>query len=485
MKFRIKIFFFFALLSLVSSFFPLYTSYRASSQLMINEIRSKVLSLAINTVQLVNPAVLERYIASKGKEKGPDFYELKRELRDIRNLNRQSDAFVLYAYIIRKDKNSNRYYHVINSETHDPFSLKYGSPVDPPDPNQSTGLREAYVTKVYSDRWGHWLTGCAPIFNQEGKNIGLLAIDIQLKEIHLQLRKLLIYGIAAFFISIFLGIIFAYFLSKYISSSLSSLSKTVKTLTQGDLSVRSHLQTRDEFHNLSTAINNMAKGLEERDKLKLGFSRYVSEHVLEEIIHLDKPVTLEGEKKNITVLFSSIHGFSTIAEKLSPEKVLDLLNEYLREMTQVIFQYGGTLDKFIGSGLMVEFGAPLDDTLQEFHAVLAAIQMQVRLDTLRKKWAREGRDLFSVGIGIHTGPAILGTVGSEKRMEYTAIGDTVNVASRLEKLTKELNRPILISKTVYDKVKNQVIIESLGKTILPGRVGDIEIYAIDPNKAFV
>ena len=250
---------------------------------------------------------------------------------------------------------------------------------------------------------------------------------------------------------------------------------------KGDFSSRSPLNTRDEFNELSIAINNMAKGLEERERLKLGFTRYVSQYALEELLNLDKPISLEGERKKVTILFSDIRQFTTIAEKLPPEDVLKLLNEYFEEMIEVIFNYGGTLDKFIGDGLMVEFGAPLDDKLQELHAVLAAIHMQLHLDKLCDKWKKEGKKTLSIGIGIHTGFAVLGNIGSERRMEYTAIGDTVNVASRLEWLTKRLKKPIIISHAVYEKVKDHFVFEDLEEVKLPGRVGNIQAYAIHPH----
>lgn len=160
--------------------------------------------------------------------------------------------------------------------------------------------------------------------------------------------------------------------------------------------------------------------------------------------------------------------------------MLKLLNEYFTEMIEVIFNYGGTLDKFIGDGMMVEFGAPLEDKLQELHAVLAAIHMQLHLDKLSDKWEKEGKQRLGMGIGIHTGLAVLGNIGSELRMEYTAIGDTVNVASRLERFTKKIEKRIIISKSVYEKVKDHFIFEDLKEIEIPGRKGIIQAYSLDP-----
>lgn len=483
MKFRTKLFYTFISLGLISTLLTLIIIYGEASRLIFNEIRSKVLSLASNTVELIDPGTLQRYIASSGLDKGSDFQTLKREIFAIRDLNRRSDVFVQYVYILRKHEHSGDYYFVIDAVDDEKMTSNFGDPFVPkieilPSPKQP------YVNQNINSDFGEGtsITAYAPIFDDQNKEIGLLGVDVQTEEIYLELEKLLLYGLIAFIIAIFVGIIFAYFLSKIVSSSLSVLCDTVKIIGKGDFSMRSPLHTKDEFNELSIAINSMAKGLEERERLKLGFARYVSQYALEELLQLDKPIKLEGERKKVTILFSDIRQFTTLAEKLPPEEVLKLLNEYFEEMIEVIFNYGGTLDKFMGDGLMVEFGAPLDDKLQEFHAVLAAIYMQKRLDILCRKWSRENRDQFSIGIGIHTGLAVLGSIGSERHMEYTAIGDTVNIASRLERLTKQLKKPIIISKTVYDKVENYFIFENLKETKIPGRVGNIEVYAIHPNR---
>ena len=336
------------------------------------------------------------------------------------------------------------------------------------------------MTHIYSDEWGTWLTGYVPIYDSDGNRIAILGIDVRTKEIYLELEKLLLYGLIAFVISIFVAVIFAYFLSKLVASSLSILCDTVKCIGKGDFSTRSCLNTRDEFNELSLAINNMTKGLEERERLKLGFARYVSQYALEELLKMDKPISLEGERKKVTLLFSDIRHFTGMAEELPPEEVLKLLNEYFTEMIEVIFNYGGTLDKFIGDGMMVEFGAPLEDKLQELHAVLAAVHMQLHLDKLCDKWEKEGRKRLIMGIGIHTGLAVLGNIGSELRMEYTAIGDSVNVASRLERFTKKIEKPIIVSKSVYEKVKDHFVFEDLKEIEIPGRKGIIQAYSLDP-----
>lgn len=481
MKFRTKLFYSFIALGLMSTLLALFIIYGEASRLIFEEIRSKILSLVINSEQLVNPNEVQRVIQGHGDESSPDYKQLSEKLLQIRDLNRRSDIYVEFVYLIRKYSDSDHYYFIMDVASDSAKEQSHFGQLYPSRFAIPPGLSSPYVTThIYSDEWGTWLTGYAPIYDSHGNQVAILGIDVRTREIYLELERLLLYDLVAFAISIFVAVIFAYFLSKLVSTSLNSLCDTVKCIGKGDFSARSILDTRDEFSELSNAINTMAKGLEERERLKLGFARYVSQYALEELLKLDKPISLEGERKKVTLLFSDIRHFTSLAEELPPEEVLKLLNEYFTEMIEVIFNYGGTLDKFIGDGMMVEFGAPLEDKLQELHAVLAAVHMQLHLDKLCDKWEKEGKKRLSMGIGIHTGLAVIGNIGSELRMEYTAIGDTVNVASRLERFTKKIEKPIIISKAVYEKVKDHFVFEDLKEIEIPGRKGIIQAYSVDP-----
>jgi adenylate cyclase len=156
---------------------------------------------------------------------------------------------------------------------------------------------------------------------------------------------------------------------------------------------------------------------------------------------------------------------------MPPEKVVEFLNEYFEAMVEVVFKHHGTLDKFIGDALMVLFGVPTSDPFQEEHAVNAAIEMRDVAARLRQKWHAEGKKSFTVGFGINSGPAIVGNIGSPQRMEYTAIGDTVNLASRLESATKVQGVDILISEYTYNAIRGR---------FATARVGQIEIRGHDP-----
>ncbi|HXJ42670.1 MAG TPA: adenylate/guanylate cyclase domain-containing protein, partial [Bryobacteraceae bacterium] len=214
-----------------------------------------------------------------------------------------------------------------------------------------------------------------------------------------------------------------------------------------------------------------------RDRVKTTFAHFVSQQVMDSVLKAGE-VKLTGDRRRISVLFCDLRGFSTISENLPPESVVRLLNDYFETMVDVIFRNRGTLDKFIGDGIMVIFGAPEDDPYQEEHALRTAIEMQHALTDLAARWAQEGITV-RMGIGINSGSAVVGNIGSSKRMDYTAIGDTVNLASRLESATKELGVGILVSEYTYTALRGTFKFRQMGSVTVKGRVEPVLTYTID------
>ncbi len=206
------------------------------------------------------------------------------------------------------------------------------------------------------------------------------------------------------------------------------------------------------------------------------FSKYVSKEVLEEILKNPSQVTLGGEEKEITVLFSDIRGFTSISEKTTPKELVRLLNKYFTAMTEQILKNGGVLDKYIGDAIMAFWGAPIENLEQADKAVRAALQMIQKLDELNKELMSEGIPEIKIGVGIYTGPAVVGNIGSNLRFDYTAIGDTVNTASRLEGLCKEYNTRIIIGKTTKNKLKDDYNLKFLGSALVKGKNKSVDVY---------
>jgi adenylate cyclase len=204
------------------------------------------------------------------------------------------------------------------------------------------------------------------------------------------------------------------------------------------------------------------------------FSRFVNPHVVQELV-AHGGLSRAGESRQITILFSDIRGFTTLSEKRTPQQVVDLLNRYFTLQVEVVFRHSGSLDKFIGDCIMAFWGAPLDDPEHARHAVEAALEMGEVLQRFKKELG-EADASFDVGIGIHTGPAVVGLIGSDQRREYTAIGDTVNLGSRIEGLTKGVSR-ILVSRETMQACGDAFEFESYGSFKVKGREQEVELFA--------
>ena len=203
------------------------------------------------------------------------------------------------------------------------------------------------------------------------------------------------------------------------------------------------------------------------------FSRFVNPHVVRELI-AKGGLSRAGESREVTILFSDIRGFTTLAETRTPGEVVALLNRYFSRQVEVIFRHGGTLDKFIGDAIMACWGAPIDDADQAQHAVAAALEMASTLEAFRAELGAAEAD-FDVGIGIHSGPAVVGLIGSDTRREYTAIGDTVNLASRIEGLTKGVAR-ILVSEDTARKCRGAFDFTGRGHYKVKGRTAEVQLF---------
>ncbi len=222
-------------------------------------------------------------------------------------------------------------------------------------------------------------------------------------------------------------------------------------------------------------------GERERRELRETFSKYVSPEVLEHILENPARVKLGGEEKELTVLFSDIRGFTTLSEKTSPQELVGILNRYFTLMTDEVLKYGGVLDKYIGDAVMAFWGAPVEDGEQADNAVKAALGMVAALQKFNKELEREGKSAINIGIGIYTGRAVVGNIGSAKRLSYTVMGDTVNTASRLEGLNKEYKTNIIIGESTKLKLRDNYNFKLLGGALVKGKTVPVEIYAVEPE----
>jgi len=229
-------------------------------------------------------------------------------------------------------------------------------------------------------------------------------------------------------------------------------------------------------YTIQTAYRFFMEERRARDIRKM-FSSYVSKRIVDELIRDPSKAKLGGDRKEITVLFSDIRGFTSFSEKHQPEEVVSLLNEYLGAMTNIVFEYEGTLDKFVGDAIMVLWGAPLEQADHAERACRCALAMIEKLRELQKKWSAEGRYVIDIGIGINTGEMVVGNMGAEgKKMDFTVIGDNVNLGARLEGLTRQYNNHIIISEYTYSKVADKVAANELGTVTVKGKQLPVKVY---------
>jgi len=481
MKYRTKLYLAFIGIALFSTVLALGIVYFETKSFLFKELQSKVVSVAMTTAAFVDPELLKQ-VQGRKDEGSPAFLQMQQFLRKARDANRRDDIHIHFLYtLMPSPADPNIIWFGVDAEEN-PKDFSHPGDIDP---NTAINKLPEHLEEPYSyknlikDQWGEWLSGYAPVMDKNGNYVGTIGADISGQAVGEAIHELLLFEIPALLASILMASIAATFLSRRASLSLTSICKAVQEIGEGNFNYEIHLKTNDEFNAVAEAINHMEKGLKERERLKVGFARYVSKHVLDKIIKSETPTKLEGERRKVTVLFSDIRHFTSLAENLPPEAVVSLLNEYFEAMLEAIFTNQGTLDKFLGDGIMVEFGAPLDDANQEKNAVLTALMMQRSLKKLCEKWLKEGKPPIEMGIGIHTGLAVVGNIGSDIRMEYTAIGDTVNVAARLEQATKTLKLPIIISEETFKSLKGEFPTQSLGSLALAGREKEIIAYSIN------
>jgi adenylate cyclase len=220
-------------------------------------------------------------------------------------------------------------------------------------------------------------------------------------------------------------------------------------------------------------------------ELRSAFSKYVSREVVDRIIAQPDSLKLGGERRDLTVLFSDLAGFTSVSEKLPPEKVADLINLYLNEVTGVIMAHGGTVDKYVGDAVMAFWNAPLDDRDHALHATQAAIGMQAAMARLQPRFRELGVEELHMRVGVHSGPAIVGNMGSDLRFDYTALGDTVNLASRLEGANKPYGTPILLSADTAAQLRGRIPLRLVDRVRVKGKTIPVEVATPCDDPALV
>jgi adenylate cyclase len=233
------------------------------------------------------------------------------------------------------------------------------------------------------------------------------------------------------------------------------------------------------IYSVMTAYTYLIESAQKRF-IKNAFSTYLAPAVVKNLMDNPDTLVLGGEKRKITAFFSDVQSFTSISETLQPDELVALLNEFLTEMTNIILEYKGTVDKFEGDAIIAFFGAPGELINQEEIACTVSLKMQQRLSRLRAEWRKEGKPELCMRIGANTGIAVIGNMGSQNRMDYTMMGDTVNIAARLEGLNKVYGCYTLVSKDTYlpAAAKGSIFGRELDSVLLMGKKEPIDIYEL-------
>ncbi|GMO59040.1 MAG: adenylate/guanylate cyclase domain-containing protein [Treponemataceae bacterium] len=275
------------------------------------------------------------------------------------------------------------------------------------------------------------------------------------------------------------AVLFVWFFSQSISRPIKILVGASEQIRDGNYDVALEVKTQDEVGLLTQSFTDMSKGLREREHLKDAFSRFINKELAERA--MSGELALGGETKNATVFFSDIRSFTSISEKLEAHEVVEFLNEYLTKMVKCVTQTGGVVDKYIGDSVMAVWGAPFstgEAARDAFNCVRAALMMRAELIEFNKGRGSRTKPHIAIGCGINSGSLVAGQIGSSERMEYTVIGDPVNLASRTEALNKPFGTDILITENTYELVKDYVLVEEMPGVSVKGKEQPVKMFAV-------
>jgi class 3 adenylate cyclase len=334
----------------------------------------------------------------------------------------------------------------------------------------------ARYTGAYRNASGTWISAVAPIVDAHGHPVALLSVDYQVDVFLDRLRELdvtVVQGSAAGAVcALLLGLVFA----RRLTRPISALTGAVARVAGGDLSQALPVRSRDEVGVLTGAFNEMVQGLRQRDFIRSAFGRYVSPEVARTVLESPDGLRLGGHKRQITVLMSDLRGYTRFAEHGDPAGVMEVLNDYLGRMADVVIAHGGTINEFIGDAIFAVFGAPVEHADHAERAAATALAMQAAMDALNRENAARGRPRFEMGIGLHTGEAVVGNIGSEQRTKYAVVGAAVNLAARVEGCT--IGGQILVTAATVERLQDLAELAPPVSVELKGLAAPIALYEL-------
>lgn len=405
MSFRFKILLTLLSLVVLSGSLLLWFSHRNASDLVFRMIQEKVLAVAVSAAPQIDGSA-HQSLKSAADQDGETYARLKQILREVRDANQSGDLKVTFIYTLRPIADG-RWEYVVDAEEKGQDKSSIGDIVEFREGEKMIpSLGVAQVDSAFAkDAFGKWLSAFAPVRDADGNDVALLGVDIEAAAVGAQLNQLLLGGLMALAGAVIAAAVAAWFLARRVSAPLELLEEKVTAIGAGDLSVRVAVEGDDEFSKLGSAINRMASGLQEREAFKGALVRFVSGQASEEIFDTP-PIAGEifsADDRRVTVLSVAMRGFGKASHSLSAERVSAFLNEWYATMIDLVIQHRGSLEKSSGETITATFGAPLSDSVQERHAIEAALMLQQAFAGLRERWRSELSAEVSIRIVIHSG----------------------------------------------------------------------------------
>lgn len=303
----------------------------------------------------------------------------------------------------------------------------------------------ARYTGIYRTRAGARISAFAPILDRAGRTAAVLEVDYPVDFYFDRLRELDVTIVQGMLAGALLAVALAVIVSRRLTRPVVALTGAAARVAGGDLSPSVPVRSRDEVGQLTHAFNVMVEGLRQREVIRNAFGRYVSPEVAQAVLASPEGLRLGGRKREITVVMSDLRGYTRFAEHGDPAGVMEVLNDYLGRMADIVIAHGGTVNEFIGDAVFAVFGAPIEHPDHAERAAASALAMLGAMDELNEANVARGRPRFEMGVGINTGEAVVGNIGSEQRTKYSVVGAAVNLAARVESCT--VGGQVLISES--------------------------------------
>ncbi|MFO7718304.1 MAG: adenylate/guanylate cyclase domain-containing protein [Desulfohalobium sp.] len=451
--------------------------YLQAENALYKGIRQQLEASAASSAALINGNEMQT-LRSPADAGTPAHKTIQRLLRGIT----QATPEYLYAYTMRLD-NGEAIFVVDTPPSDDDgdgtiSEDEMPAPIGTPYPDAPDSLLQGFVqissdAQPFVDQWGRTMSGYAPIFNAQGESVGLLGLDMDVSRVHQKLAHIIRGGVLSLAVAVVLAIVLAVYFSRQTLDPVRRLQTAMTRVEQGDYEVALDVDRQDEFGQLARHFNSMVGELRQKAWILNSMGKVVNKNVVQRI--MDNSLELGGEVLQTTVLFCDLRGFTGVSEKLPPKLLVTLLNEYFTAMVEIVERHGGIVDKFIGDSVMAVFGHPTPLEGEQDAALAAAREMLEACDALNTSMGLGEEIRLVNSVGLHTGTVMAGNIGSSKRMEFTVMGDAVNVAARLESATRQWPTRLAASAAVVQHLQGHNPLVPGGSYPVPGRDAPIDV----------